>query len=128
MLLEIQHSGIANRSCEHCQIFHYNEETGEPYEGRGGGFAKRHKGCPPPCRTDVGCPKGTPEDSKELSKRNRQVIHFYRECSAVNSFPDDAIVRQNAAIIESIKEAEQRKHQAEISAMLKGLTGATNHS
>lgn len=46
-----------------------------------------------------GCPNGTPEDLQTLSAKNRQAYWHYQQCAAVGSFPDDEIVRQNAAII-----------------------------
>jgi hypothetical protein len=127
MLLQIQHPTVANRDCSHCQIYHYNEETGQPYEGRDGQPAKRHKGCPPTCRTDQGCPKGTPEESKGLSRRNQRTLAFIRECQAVEHFPDDPIVRQMATIVSHVDRAETVKHRAEISAIVKGLGGGRNH-
>lgn len=52
-------------------------------------------------RKFIGCPKGTPEDSRALSPKNALAYWHYQQCSAIGSFPDDAIVRQNAAIIRS---------------------------
>lgn len=59
---------------------------------------------PPPCRPMRGrkfrgCPKGTPEAQRSLSRKNLQAYWHYQQCSAVGCFPDDEIVRQNAAII-----------------------------
>lgn len=117
----IAHPLVAYRDCSHCQLYHYNEETGKPYEGRAGGLAKRHLGCPPPCRTHTGCPKGTPEESKELSLRNCFALDHYRECKATGLFPDDPIVKRNAKIISELMKHPEEKHRNEVSALLKGL-------
>lgn len=120
MRLLIENPAITFRDCEQCQIFHYNEETGKPYERRDGQPAKRHWGCPPPCRTQVGCPKGTPENSKALSPKNLQAYEHYRECKAVGQFPEDSIIRRNAAIIAMFEKLEERKYQIEF---MKGIVG-----
>lgn len=59
---------------------------------------------PPPCRPHRGrkfrgCPNGTPEALRTLNEKNRLAYWHYQQCAAVGSFPDDEIVRQNAAII-----------------------------
>jgi len=69
---------------------------------------KRHN--LPPCRLS-GCPKGTPENSIELSQKNLQAWHHYQECRAVGNFPDDPIVRRNAALIKRIEDY-YKQHQA----------------
>ncbi|MFG0240454.1 MAG: hypothetical protein ACF8CY_05330 [Gimesia chilikensis] len=112
---------MSRRNCEHCLQYWYDEETGKPELGRDNLPILRHAGCPAPCRTEIGCPKGTPENSKALSPRNRQVIEFHRECEAVGNFPNDPIVRQNAALIALVDRADEVRHRAEISALVKGL-------
>ena len=52
-------------------------------------------------RRFVGCPKGTPEEPLSLSSKNAAALWHFRQCSAVGSWPDDEIVRQNAGIISS---------------------------
>lgn len=56
-----------------------------------------------PCRDHRGCPKGTPEEPKTLNKINEICYRHYLECRAVGSFPDDPLVRQNAAIIMEVE-------------------------
>lgn len=109
MLLGELHPKVANRVCEHCLIYLYDEQTGEPIKSRknDGSLRKRDSTCPPPCKTSVGCKKGTPENSLALNPTNREAWEHWKECKAVGSFPDDPIVRQNAAIIEdAIKTVE----------------------
>lgn len=123
-----KHPLIAFRDCQHCQVYHYDEETGKPYDGRDGSPAKRHRGCPPPCRTAIGCPKGTPENSNALSERNQLAYDHYKTCRATGAFPDDPIVQRNAALFREMEEIDNRRHQQEVSALLKGLIGVKHHS
>lgn len=116
-----EHPQIAFRDCSHCLRFHYNEETGEPYPGRDGEPARRHWGCPPPCRTPAGCPKGTPEEPKSLSAQNMQAYEHYQTCKAIGRFPEDSIVERNAALFMLCEETRENRHRSEISALLKGL-------
>lgn len=46
-----------------------------------------------------GCPKGTPEQPLSLSLRNQRAYWHYQQCQATGQWPDDEIVRTNAAII-----------------------------
>lgn len=84
---------------------------------------KRPAGTLPPCRTrENGCPKGTPEEPKSLSDRNWKAWMHYLECRAVGHFPNDAIVRKNAATIRAATDAAEyalrRKDLGPISALL----------
>lgn len=79
-------------------------ETGARLTDTQGRPVPRQKLNPPPCRPMrgrkfVGCPKGTPEEPRSLSRKNVQAYWHYQQCSATGSFPEDALVRQNAAII-----------------------------
>jgi hypothetical protein len=99
---------VAFRDCGHCQKYVYDEETGRPCENppRSGRLVPRPAGAPPACRiAGVGCPKGTPEAPRGLSPANRAAWRHDRECLAVGSFPDDPIVRRNAAIIRAQEDA-----------------------
>ncbi len=99
---------VAFRDCRHCQQFVYDEETGRPYENppRSGQFVSRPPAAPPPCRLPgVGCPKGTPEAPLSLTPANRAAYRHYRECLATGLFPDDPLVRRNAAIIRAQEDA-----------------------
>lgn len=92
------HPEVAYRSCEDCQQWLYDLETGARIKSSGR-EVPRQPSNPPPCRTRRGCPKGTPEEPRSLSRKNLQAYWHYQQCAAVGSFPDDPIVRQNAAII-----------------------------
>ncbi len=76
---------------------------------------------PAPCRTDAGCPKGTPENSKSLSPRNHLVYQHWKECKAVGQFPDDEIVRKNAAIIQELVDQSKELKQIEMMSLM--MTG-----
>ena len=106
VLLQLLHPEVADRDCDHCLKYLYDEKTGEPIKSRkkDGSLRKRDSSCPSPCRTSVGCKKGTPENSRALNRTNREAWEHYQECRAVGAFPDDPVVRRNAALI---REAEQ---------------------
>lgn len=74
-------------------------------KGPGGNPLPRQPNNPPPCRPMrgrklIGCPKGTPEEPRSLSRKNQAAYWHWQQCSAIGSFPDDPIVRQNAAVIQ----------------------------
>lgn len=49
------------------------------------------------------CPKGSPTAGIALNPTNERVYTHYLESKAVGSFPDDPIVRRNAAIISEVE-------------------------
>jgi len=62
-------------------------------------------------------------DATELSERNRAAWHHYQECAAVGEFPDDPIVRRNAALLRNLEaEAERHFTTETMLAMFKGMT------
>ena len=64
--------------------------------------------CEAPCRTRFGCKKGTPENPRSLSDSNQLAYEHYKQCRAVGQFPDDSIVRENAAIIRGVEDQFKR--------------------
>lgn len=60
--------------------------------------------CPPNCMTERGCPKGTPDKQRTLNEANRTCFEHYKECKAVGQFPNDPVVRRNAAVIRDVEE------------------------
>jgi len=114
VLLELTHPKVASRDCEDCQKWWYDEESGKIVR-RSGFPIKRPLNVLTVCQTNEGCPKGSPEDQKTLSKKNRLAWKAYREWRAVGEFPDDHIVRRNAFIIEkAIADAERFKQKARV--------------
>lgn len=49
----------------------------------------------------------TREHAIKLSSKNEQALMHYLECKATNSFPDDPIVKRNAAYIAPIVNAAE---------------------
>lgn len=93
---------------------------------------KRIKGQPTPCRTCPKIPAGEPKCpafAVELTTRTIEAILHYRECKAVGQFPNDQIVRQNAAVIaqidEDVKEERQRRNQRDAAADMIASTMAS---
>ena len=107
MLLVLEHPEIIRRSCEDCTKYQYGED-GKQVMWRGKPM-KRGPGNRPICRygTDR-CPKGTPEASKEMTRKNYAAYQHYIECKAIGKFPDDPIVRRNAATIRAIEDAHSK--------------------
>lgn len=125
--MELYHPKVAGRSCESCQKFLYLEDTGEIDMDTK--FAvprprERPEVMPPPCRTNQGCPKGTPENSKELSNKNRLAYDHYLQCKAIGKFPDDAIVYRNAGIIRRIEDQQLRQSNADLREWIKLLASS----
>jgi hypothetical protein len=92
----------------------FDEDTGLMTKGRDGKPESRIDACPPPCQTDRGCPKGTPQTSRALNYENQRCYEHYSECRAVGVFPDDPVVRRNAAIIRGIEDEAVRQEKREL--------------
>lgn len=101
--LLLLHPEVAMRDCQHCQKWLYDEKTGR-VEQRAGKDVLR-PGTPTPCRFPKGCPKGTPEKQLSLTPKNEMAYQHYKECKAVGAFPDDPIVRRNAAMIRAVEDS-----------------------
>jgi hypothetical protein len=73
---------------------------------------ERYAGMFPPCHygTDR-CPKVSPEAGLALTEQNLQAFQHYQECRAVAGFPDDAIVRENAAAIRRLEDQVEKLDQ-----------------
>ena len=117
MLMQL-HPEVAYRSCEHCQAWMYDHETGEINQ-RNGKPVRRPKGSKPACgypgrfKDDkhpdgTGCAKVSPESNASLTPENQLCYQHYLECRAVGQFPDDAVVRRNAATIRQVEETIER--------------------
>lgn len=104
MRLLLLHPEVATRDCGRCQKWLYDEKTGQITQ-RAGKNVERPAGTFPPCRSLTGCPKGTPENQRSLSQKNERAYQHYLECKAVGSFPNDPIVRRNAALIRAVEDS-----------------------
>jgi hypothetical protein len=108
VILETLSPSVAHRDCGECKKWWFNEDTGRIVE-RGGKKLLRPLDAVTLCQTHEGCPKGTPENQKGLSPKNKTAWRHFQECEAVGSWPDDPIVRHNARIIRrAMKEATRR--------------------
>jgi hypothetical protein len=101
------HPDAAARSCRDCRTYQYADEPGRfaPHPlARRGLPVLRPAGAPTPCSwcakqpPDLPPHERTPDTAVELSERNWRAYQHYLECKAVGSFPDDPIVRRNAAL------------------------------
>ncbi|WP_417390217.1 hypothetical protein [Gimesia sp.] len=111
---------VAFRDCDHCLVNLYDESTGKVKMFHGQPV-ERLPSVPAPCRTDKGCPKGTPEDQKVLSAKNQRAYQHWKECKAVGQFPDDGLVRFHASIIQELVDlAAERKQFQMLSMMMLG--------
>jgi hypothetical protein len=115
-----------NRTCAECQTFNWSDDG---IEGIGNNSRKRYRslqavldaGARPSKRIPLTilpcfeCPK-VPDNApakhvryaKEITDQSWETIAHFDECDAVNQFPDDRIVRHNAAIIRRIRADAQR--------------------
>lgn len=100
---------LAERDCQHCLKYHYDEKTGKPTMHHGRPQIRQG---PAPCRQPAGCPKGTAENPIVLWPRHYATLAHYDQCKAVGKWPDDPIVLRNAAIIHAIEEAIAVRTQA----------------
>lgn len=110
VLLERTNPKLAKRSCVDCKRFWFRESDGEIIRSNSTGEPMLREGMTM-CETEAGCLKGTPEKQKSLSKQNRWAYLHYQECKAIGSFPDDAIVRSNAMVIERAIAQSVRVHK-----------------
>lgn len=106
------HPEVAYRECSDCKKYLYEEDG--TMTRRVGLPVRRPPSAPMPCG---GCPKQprdvppalrTPETASEMSDKNREAYAHYLECRAVGSFPDDPIVRANAAAIRAVEDMADR--------------------
>ena len=88
MVLLLAHPEVARRSCEHCQRVIYGDD-GRPMRNPVGDEIPRAAANPPPCRTHVGCPKGTPEQARTLDARNERFYRAYQRARLTGRWPED---------------------------------------
>ena len=116
MRLLLLHPEVAFRDCQDC-VRHVYQPNGERLT-RFGLPVVRPAGQKPPCNA---CPKiareefPAPWNAGDLSHKNQRAYRHYLECKAVCRWPDDGIVRRNAALIRQVEEAvtEQRQDRRE---------------
>jgi hypothetical protein len=101
---------VAARSCSDCVRYWYFDKGPGQFGDRvmrGGKPLPRPATSPARCDW---CPKiapgdaPKPENAQELSQKNLQSYVHYLECKAVGDFPDDPLVKRNAALIRKIED------------------------
>ena len=113
---------MAKRSCSDCRQFVYLDSPGQfgKRVERGGVPVRRLPAHTPPCRTCPKQPADVPEDGRcpqtaeELSETNWQAWFHYRQCKAVGQFPDDPIVRRNAAFFAAAEKVADQMDQLNV--------------
>ena len=107
-------------TCADCQTWTYRS-TWERVT-RGGLPVRRDPGERTPC---FKCPKGkedgVPHPEKDLSETSWQVYQHYLECRAVGRFPDDHLVRRDAAIIRAAEDHAERTRESGLAGLLTAL-------
>lgn len=100
------------RSCSDCLKWRYDEH-GKPMERpHGSGNRLTNDDGYTPCTECPKIPEGSPKErryAQELSDKNFRAWQHWRECKAVGRFPDDEIVKRNAAILQSIQDELDRQ-------------------
>ncbi len=105
----------------------YDEKTGrrEEWPKGSGQPMPRPKGTFPPCGYGpTRCPKGSPTAGRELTPENQLAYLHYLECRAVGVFPDDPVVRRNAALIRSVEDGlrdARERESRELMLMMMGV-------
>jgi hypothetical protein len=121
---------LAVLDCAKCEEFQVDESWNFEI-GRDGNPVRRLKELGveflAPCRDPArGCPKGTPEKQRTLNEDNQLCILHYQECKAVGEFPDDPVVRRNAALIEEtqrkIDRSDTKDFIAAVDAVIKAAS------
>ena len=76
------HPKVANRSCDHCREWQYNESTGEVEEGRDGEPVPRRGKLP--CDASIGCAKGHWSNPKirRLTAAEEMLVTLYHASKA----------------------------------------------
>lgn len=126
MSLLLFHPSVAATDCKHCLKYEHNPLTGKTSKWRGGDL-ERSGTSKPLCRLGR-CPKGSPENPKELSLRNAKAYLHYQECRAVGKFPDDSIVKRNASIIRSVEESKEDQHKQLMQQSMMAICRMTNRA
>ncbi|WP_397568530.1 hypothetical protein [Schlesneria sp. T3-172] len=118
MFLLRKYPRIARMNCQVCEKYVVNESTWQLEQGRDGQPVERLKHLGPSflaaCRDPArGCPKGTPELPNSLTAENQLCYQHYCECVSTGSFPDDPVVRRNAAVIQGVLDTVEKLREVE---------------
>lgn len=118
---------LATFSCDDCTKYIHKEGVIEKRGVMGLPIARPAR-MPTPCYACPKIPSDEPIKSRDraqvLSERNANAYWHYLECKAVSSFPADAIVRRNAAIIRDCEETVGRRLITDRLDLISSLLGA----
>ena len=107
-------------TCADCQTWTYR--TNWERVTRGGLPVRRDPGERTPCHK---CPKGRedgqPHPEKDLTDASWQAYQHYRECQAVGQFPDDPLVRRDAALIRSAEQMAEQTRDGSLFGLMAAL-------
>lgn len=128
VILDLTDTKLASRSCTDCQKYWYQSNGLVLIRNSTGEKELRPEFALPSCRTEFGCPKGTPENQKSLNVSNEWAWRHFRQCEVLGQFPDDDIVRYNTRVIrQAIQKAEQiRKETRDPAAIFAIGSGGRN--
>lgn len=127
MRLELLHPGYAALSCDDCaRWLHTDGGFDRDTSARGRGKRRpRPPGQPTPCWDCPKIPRDAPRrerrHAEEMSPKNRLAYRHYRECAATGHWPDDAIVRRNAAAIRGVIDGVRDLKTDQLIALLGGV-------
>lgn len=123
---------IWDRSCATCEKYQCNadgtfllrRDNGERYE--------RGSRSPTPCHKCEKVPLGLRRQGAdnrtlraaaiELTDQNRQCWTFYRQCRAVNHWPDDPLVRWAAELLRDLYDECDREPMRKLASSVEGMT------
>lgn len=107
MILQRRHPDVAYRDCGECLEFVF-DEAGQIVTGMDNRPVRRAKKAPAPCRTHVGCPKGTPESPRSLWPCNQQFLRAYRIAKLTGRWPEDSLFLEVSARLSQAEESLDR--------------------
>lgn len=102
---------MANRPCDLCRRFFFDEKTGGPRLTEGKPIPRN--GSPAPCETSVGCAKGHWTREIKLTTAEQAVIDAYRGGTLTERDKRDPIVRKVMGALAGIDEAVQTANLSE---------------
>jgi hypothetical protein len=109
LILELRPE-FSGRTCEDCQKWLFNDETGQVVTDRSGRQVKRSKAFPTLCRRPGRtCPKGSPENQKGFTPAAYRVYRFIKICQATGRFPADSLVEDYAETVRLAEDAARRQ-------------------
>jgi len=114
--LQEMHPEVANRDCNDCIKYVYEEDgpqNGERKTWRGQPL-ERPPGTVPLCRREgCKCPKGTPENPVTLTAASQKALLFYRRCKLTGQWPDDEIVMEYSIALEELMQGIKQQRMAD---------------